>query len=466
MNWNPFHKKSFEPINRGGRVLMSLNEAIDFYFGASISEYDRVSMIKAGKGAVYSASNFISNSVASQELKLITNKPTRASSTKFTKRQKEYLISNKSGVSSRIKDIDSVQEITEHPVLDLLKNVNSYSDGFKFMAQSEFQKCLIGACYWYVIRIEGGEPIKNGLHLLPSEQVVITEKKGKDDYGNDYFREIESYNIGKTPYKPYEIIPFSYVNPRVDGDQWKYGMSPLESVIAEYNIAGKLKDLLYDYAKNKPGSQVYVETAIDKGNYTEEQKKAMKEAFAKFRSGNIEADTVMIFDNGAKLTEIPSSAKDLPFLDNLKGFREFIFNAYQVPLSLVEMSGSNRAIQDRQDTQYLTHCIYPKLQMIQSTFNSFLIPMYADLERQGAFFVYENCIPSDELAEMKLHTGYIQSGIRSINEVRAEKDWEPVDGGDVNYIPSTYVPLTQAGQTPESQGKAFAEGVKKGLESE
>jgi len=460
MKWQ-FWKKDFTPIN-DRRLLVSINEAIDTFFGYNISGTDRVSLIKAGQGAVYSASAFISNSVASQKLKLITNKPTRTGQ-KLTRKQKDYLISNKSGVANRIKSADDMQEIESHAVLDLLANVNDYIDGFKFMAQSEFQKCLCGNSYWYVPRLtEKSEPLE--LHLLPPESVVIKEDKGKDKYGNDLFRAIKSYDVGKTSYESWKVIPFSYVNPRVDGDNWMYGMSPLESVIAEYNISGKLKDLLYDYAKNKYGSQIYVETAIDKGNFTEEQKKQMKEAFAQFRSGNTKADQVMVLDNGAKLTEIPSSAKDLPFLDNLKGFREFIFNAYQVPLSMVEMSGSNRAVQDRQDTQYLQHCIYPKLQMIQSTLNSWLIPMYADLDKQGAFFVYEDCIPEDELAEMKLHTGYMQSGIRSINEIRADKDWAPVDGGDVNYIPSTYVPITQAGQTPEEQGEDFAKGVKKGLE--
>lgn len=457
MKWQ-FWKKDFTSIV-DRRMLTSINGAIDAYFGLNVSGSSRESLMQAGRGAVYSGSTFISNTVASQELKLITSKPTRAKNNhKFTKKQKEYLISNKSGIANHIKSIDEVQEIEKHSVIDLLRNINSYTDGFKFMAQSEFQKCLCGNSYWYVIRMnENSDPLE--LHLLPPEQVIIKDKKG-----NESFRMIESYDAGKTSYKPFEIIPFSYVNPRVDMDNWKYGMSPLESVIAEYNISGKLKDLLYDFAKNKPGSQVFVETAIDKGNFTEEQKLAMKEAFKKFRSGNLNADQIMILDNGAKLTEIPSSAKDLPFGDNLRLFREFIFNAYQVPMSLVEMTGSNRAVQDRQDTQYLQHCIYPKLMMIQSTLNSFLIPMYKDLVNQGAMFVYENCIPEDEQSEMKLHTGYVQSGIKTINEVRADMELEAVDGGDVNYIQSTYTPITQAGQTPQQQGKEFAEGIKKVLE--
>ena len=458
MNWK-FWKKDFTPID-DRRLLMSINGAIDSYFGLNVSGTDRASLMQAGKGAVYSASAFISNCVASQELKLISTKPTRSNNTKFTKKQKEYLISKKSGVADRIKDIDNIQEIEEHLVLDLLKNVNNYTDGFKFMAQSEFQKCLCGNCFWYVIRAsENLPPIENGLHLLPSEQVIVTEKKGKDENGNTYFREIDKYSIGKTDYKPYEIIPFSYVNPRVDGDNWKYGISPLESVIAEYNISGKLKDLLYDFAKNKPGSQVFLETQVDQSDYNPDQKKSIKEAFKKFRSGSMTVDEIMILDKGAKLTEIPSSARDLPFGDNLKLFREFIFNAYQVPLSLVEMSGSNRSIQDRQDTQYLVHCIYPKLMMNQSVLNSWLIPIYPDLVTQKAFFVYENCIPEDEQAEMRLNTGYVQSGIKNINEIRANLELPSVDGGDVNYIPSTYAPLSQAGQTAPQQVRDVIDAV-------
>lgn len=419
-------------------------------------------MIKAGKGFVQTCCTYISNTVASQELKLYTPVKQTRGTKDVDKLTKKYLASKLSGVNHRIKSLDEVQEIEGHESLKLLEDVNPRDYGFLLMSEFVYQLCLIGNSFWYVIGADSGVKKPQRIELLPSELVNIIEKQGKDKDNNAYLRDIDHYEIGGTSYTPNEIIHFRFPNPEKAGDQWKYGKSQLEAVIAEYNISGKLKDLQYDFAKNKPGNMVYLQTDKEEKDYSKEQKDAIKQAYSEYTAGNPNMK-LMVVDKAGKLLEIPHSAKDLPFIVNLKGFREFIFNAYKVPISFVENDG-NRAVQDKQDTQFKTYCIHPILMMCQSVLNSFYIPMFPDLK--GCFFAYENCIPEDKLNQLKLDVGYVQSGIWSINDVLIEQGKKPVDGGDVRYIPANYVPITQAGQTPAQQGKEFAEAVKKGLESD
>jgi phage portal protein BeeE len=237
--------------------------------------------------------------------------------------------------------------------------------------------------------------------------------------------------FGDTDYKPDEIVHFSLVNPNEDG--WKTGMSPLEAVMEDDQLMNQIKSLRNELAKTKPGTSFYIEWDKDAKQITPDQRDAIKKAIAEYRAGKQKFDETLSIPNGGKLVAIPMIGSDIPFQTDMMILREFIANAYKVPITKF-MSASNRAERDTSNVEYYASAVTPPLIEIQETMNSFYIPQFTTDTNQ--FFAFDDCIPDDEALQMRIDTGYLASGVLSIDEVRYNRNFgESIDGGNVHYIP-------------------------------
>lgn len=441
---NPFRKKSFEAISEQ-RLGVTLSQIIDGLF-PDLIRGRKSALIKASIGTVYACISFISADASQVPLRLYTtSKSSNLKTTKIHRKTLEHLKSNRSGIAYRIKGLDEVEEITEHEALKLLWNPNNYTHSARLVSHTLWRLLLTGDAYWYLTKGALDKP--NGIHILQPEDCTINEKKNG-------FREIESYRFGNTEYKPDEIVHFSLVNPR---DPYKYGMSPLDSVIEDYNLMGRLKALRNELAKTKPGTSFYIETDKDTKDMKIQQ---IKEAIKQYRLGQVKVDEVLNI-TGGRLVPIPMIGADIPFQSDLAILRELICNAYKVPITKF-MSASNRAERDLSRVEYYESCIMPHLVDYQETLNNFYLPQFPDTENM--FFAFENCVPDDQALQMRLDTGYVQTGIRTINEIRYERNFgEAFDGGDVPYIPANMIPLGQ--EAIEQQVRAIIDGVMKEMKN-
>jgi len=450
---NPFsRKKAFDPIPEA-RVMMTLSALVGTMF-PDIDASKKSHLIRASRGTVYACVQFIANDFAMVPVNLYTIKTSGKPTRSVSQTTKSFMLSKASGVNYRLRKDMDVEQIEAHEAIDLLETVNDYSDGYGLKNLTTQHQCLVGDAYWWVRPKTTQTPLD--IHILEPDQVDIIPSKTE-------FRTINKYKYGDTMIEPEEVIHFKYPNP---SDPFKYGMSPLESIIDEYNLAGKLRALLADLAKNKSGMMMYIERLADKLPYTKEQADSIKSSVANMRTGNISVDDIMILSQGDKLTEIPNQNKDMPFDANFKMLRELICNAFQVPVSLLTES-STRATQTTQRVQYFESCIQPKIISYVQTLNSYYLPMFnAGKPVMDMYFMAENCVPNDEKLQMEVETGWIRGGVKTPNEVRLELNLKSDPNGDILYSPAS---MTPAGQEPvggpiTNEAKALADGIIKELE--
>jgi HK97 family phage portal protein len=420
------------------------------------------SYFDANEGHVYTFANMISTAVALTTVRLYIKKRGKTTSTKaLNDKQVKWLFSERSGVKNILKSVmpEDVEEVTDHPIIALLDRPNKNDKtGFNLRQRTEYHQLLSGNGYQWMPHLQNREPV--AIHLLSSANVKI-ETDDKEEY-HKVVKYKETINGKLKEYEPEEIIHFKYA-----ATDWLYGLSPLEAAMKYINLDHSLLMLLMDIAGNRLGMELFLKAVSEMGgktvkNYTEEQKKAVKQMFSDFRTGNIKSNEVPFLDADLSLEQIPNSNKDLPFTDNMKLFREFIAGVFGIPLSMLTQESSNRAVANTGKTQFAEYTILPKLIRYCDSITVSLLPMFKGTE--GMFFAADDPVPDNFEMEANVYSKLVGAGILSPDEARLEFDYESMDGGDMLYMPSTMTPITQVGQTPQQQGEDFAKGVKKGLE--
>lgn len=414
----PFIKKSINQ-DREYYIIRQMVDAI-FPYSANKSE-----LMRRAKGTVYACCTYIANDACRVPLKLYTTKPSSKSS-KISKAKTEYLKSDMSGIGYRLKAVDEVEEVADDDALQLLWKPNNYISYSRLFSLTLFHLLLTGDAYWQLAK--GPMDIPRAIHVMPPDQCQITEKK-------DAFREIERYTFGKTNYTPEQIIHFTLLNPAEDG--WKSGMSPLQSVLEDDKIMEQIRALRKSLADTNPTTSFYVEQDKD-AKLTPDQRESLKKAITEYRLGKQKFDDVMVV-SGGKLVPFPTAGSDIPFQTDMTILREFIANAYKIPITKFT-SASNRAERDTSNIEYYASAVTPHLIELQEMLNSFYLPAFNT--DNNLFFAFDDCIPDDEALQMRVDTGYVNAGIKTINEVRYERNFgEGVDGGDDHYIPSNMMPI-------------------------
>lgn len=417
------------------------------------------SYVDANVGHVYTLANMISAAVALTTVRLYTKSNKKPSSTKvLSDKQAKWLFSERSGAKNVLKSVmpEDVVEITDHPMIALLDRPNKNDKtGFNLRQRTEWYQLLIGNAYQWYPQLEGREPMR--IHLLYSQGVEIEVGDGQ----NDDYREVKQYieidKGKKRTFTPDEIIHFKYA--AID---WLYGMSPLEAAMQYINLDYALLLLLKDIAGNRLGMELFLKAVSEIGgqkvkNYTEEQKKAIKQLFSDFRTGNINSDQVPFLDADLTLEQVPNSNKDLPFGDNMKLFREFTANIFGVPLSMLTQESSNRAVAGTGKTQFAEYTILPKLIRYCDSINVGLVPMFKNTD--GMFFVADDPVPENFEMEANVYAKLVGAGILTPDEARQEFEYGNSDGGDLLYMPSTMQPLGQ--NVIADQVRAVIDSVKK-----
>lgn len=450
---NPIKRilKGFQPLpTPRDRVIMTMRQLVDVMF-PDIDGGNKSKLMLAGTGTVYACVNLIADSCAMEAPRLYTeNKRTGIRTRQLDKKQKAYFERR-----FPTKAVDNIEEVTEHPALKLLWKPNQRQTQVAFNRLTWEHELQAGDCFLYLPRLaETSEPQE--INVLPANTEIV-EKKGRNELGNEYFREIDYYQLGNTHYPPYEVIHYVYA---YDPEKiWTYGKSPLQAIVSEYNISGHLKANLEDRAKTKFGSEVIIEKG-EKSRYTPEQITQIKEQIAAYRTGNVNADQIMFLENGDKLVSVPLADKDLPYDSNLKYLMERICNAYKVPVSMFTES-STRSVQATQDKQYLSHCITPRLKHREENLNYFYLPMFKNTD--GMYFAYDSVIPEDDKLLAEIEERLIRVGAMTPNEARYRRNLDALPGGDQLYMDSSLVPV---GVNVEDEAKALIDGVAKAMKGD
>jgi len=349
--------------------------------------------LKAATGWVYACISAIADEVASIELKLF-------------KRTK-----------------DGIEEVKEHELLDLLYKVNNFTTKFDHFWLTQSYLELTGEAPW-LLELQGGKPV--AVYLLRPDKITVKFDKSKGDVSG------YSYDVGfgkKVSFEKEEIIFLKYPNPLKPFR----GRGTLEAVAQTVDLDNYAEkwNVNFFYNAARPDAVLTTDQKL-----TPEQIKRLKNQWEKqFRGINNRAK-LAVLEAGLQYKQIQLSQKDMDFLEQQRFSRDKILSIFRVPKPVVAITDDvNRANAEAASYAFARWTIRPKMKKIVEQLNEFLVPYFGD----ELFLDFDDPVPENLEAKLKVYESGLKNGWLTINEVREEQNRPPAEGGDEIYLPMNLI---------------------------
>jgi len=442
---------AIKAMARGGTTQNRLQYLPDWYYERELATPGNyTSLLNAYKSWVYVCASRNAVSFASFPLRLYVAKPAKSKmlveTRPISKETKKFLYSKEMGHLDRyLRKAIEVEEVLEHPFIELMKNVNPFMNEFELKEMTCLNQELTGNNYWYLLN--NGMDLPKQVWIVPPDKMKIIPSK--EEFIKGYLYE---NGLDEVAFDKLEIIHFKYPSPT----STYYGMSPISAVTHAYNINENM---------NTYESSLFSNMAMPSGILTTELPVNDQE-FIRItnewnqRYGGVKkSGKTAILTNGLKYQPITFSPKELSFLSGRKVTKEEIANAYGQSTALFDKD-ANRANSDNATYMFMKDTISPRHRRCEQKINEQILPRYDD----KLFCAFENCVPEDKEFKQKVRTDGVNTYI-TVNEIRQEEGKEDVEGGDQLYVSSLLMPL---GIIPEEReleelSKKIAERVKEKL---
>jgi len=368
-----------------------------------------------------------------------------------SKEQSDYLA--KSPTTSRFaRTSQEIVEVLEHPVLDLLRRVNSNMNQFDLFELSFLHQELFGNAYWWIMRDPSGLPVEIW-PLMPQNIKIIPSKQA--------FIEAYEYTISSTEkerFEPDEIVHFKYVNPKNS----YYGMGPLQACVTAADLSQYMNQYEAHLMLNQGRPDIAIILPADSRKPPEAEQKRVERYFRQKYGGFKNAGKPIWLYGGADIKQVSITPKEMAYLQGRKATMNEIAAVFGVPVSKLTTDDVNRANAEAGDYRYLKDTVLPRLRKFEQKLNEKLLPMYG---QENLFVSFDNPVPEDREYRLKELKTHLETGYASINQERAIDGKDPVDWGDVPLLPMNLMPITSSGGATQgdNQGKSRTKGAKRHL---
>lgn len=394
--------------------------------------------LKYFMGWVYTATILNANAAASVPLRLYvrnkrgtklfnTRKPDRAR-IKYLRGDLDERPSSR--IVRKVADFnDDFEEVTEnHPVLDVLQDVNPWMNGFDLTTLRFVYLQLTGNAYLHPVVNESGIPEE--LWIMPSQWVEIMPGKPDTDIFIDGYYYGKDSNI-KQEFMPEEVIHFKLPNPR----DIFYGMGKIEAGwnIVQQDKAAHIMDLSLYQNHARPDYAVLV-----KSGYNEKAFERAEQVLNDKLQGPRNAGKFVTFSGDTEIIPLAWPPKDLGGKEEIL---EEIAGVFGVPITKLKANDPNRSNAEQGDAGWMKDTILPMIRYDEDKLNEQYLPMFGI--EDDAFLAYDNPVPKDRTFERETRVGYVTSGIITRNEARQELGMDDVEGGDELLVPQGTIPIDQ-----------------------
>lgn len=313
----------------------------------------------------------------------------------------------------------SVEEVRDHPLLDLLAQVNPVHNQFDLLELTQLALEIHGIAYWLLEGAGGPRTPPVRIWPLPAHLVVPVRDPGSP-------RLLDRYEYrGATPrtFAPETILAFRCPDPR---DPYLGGLSPLRACFEQAALASEfaaMKRTLYENA----GLPSALLTPTE-GIAADERDRLERAWHQRFSGGG--HGQALVTDVDFKVTLLSRSLGDLAALADMKATKEDIANAFGVPLPFLS-GATNLANMQAADHLHKTLAILPRLRRRDDKLNEVLVPLF---DPAGSLYLAsDDPTPRNRAFALAQEKADLALGVRTINEVRAARGLAPVAWGDAPY---------------------------------
>jgi len=430
----------------GGWNITNYQSGKAYYPDVSYKE-----LVKRYSSWVYTCASKNAISCAQIPLRLYAAKPARKTKALFPTRRVEpkrlaYLAKSPS-TFNYVRKAEEIEEVVEHPFLNLLKSVNDFTNQFDLLELMFLFQELCGNAYWHISR-DNKLGVPNEIWPLYSQYVRIIPDKRRFIAKYEFvITEAEKHIID-----PANIVHFKYINPQ---DAF-YGIGPLQAAVVAADLSNNMNTFESTLFANRARPDMALilppEAAAPPAD---EIKRIEKKWFQKFR-GVKNTGKLAVLTGGAELKPISLTPKEMSFLQGRKATREEIAAIFGVPLSMLTTESVNRANAETGEYSYMKNTILPRTRRAEQKMNEKLLPMYDT----RLFCAFDNPVPEDKEYRLKEIKDRLTTGMTSINEERQQDGLDEVEWGDEPIMPMNMRPLSTELPTPQLMAPKPEKGIK------
>jgi len=342
----------------------------------------------------------------------------------------DLIASNVSTNKFHLYDIrkDEKKIVVNHPLLKLLQRPNKYQTTTDLIYQISSQIDITGVSYLYPVKSIDGS---NYLELWVLNPYRVKVIKGTDDIVSHYIYRKEKG--GETRFELNELIEIK----RPDPFDITKGLSTIQK--AKYEIEGVLNAVQWN-------SNFFSNGAMPSGILTTDQQmtdesfdRLDKEWRTKYE-GASNAHKTLLLDGGLRWEQVTLKQKDMDFIKQREFSRDEILAIFGVPKSILYANDVNRANAEAGKYFFAEYTLSPRLDLIFEKLNIFYLSLFKGTE--GFELQPENPVPENVEQQLMRKEKSVNRWL-TVNEVRQEDGYEPLDGGDILYLPTNLVPSGQ-----------------------
>jgi HK97 family phage portal protein len=337
-------------------------------------------------------------------------------------------------LAPRLAKAACIEEVTEHPLLTLLRQVNPVHNAFDLWELTTMYQEVHGCAYWllrfdpfgvpreiWVLPSQHMSAVRSSLSLVSSPLPFATDNGQRTtDVAYEYRHGGQMHR-----YAADEIVHFRYPDPR---QPYSAGLSPLKACWEHATLSSDYTAFRQARFANRAIPDAIVSPDETIGD--EERDRLEQEWNAKFRRGG--NGRVVVAESGLKVQLLNQSLGDLAALAEQGATKEAICNAFHVPIAFLT-SQTNLANLQASQTQHMTLGIRPRLVRRDEKLNEQLIPLYDPTGR--LFLASDDPVPADADQGRQQMEQDLKYGVITVNEARAAKGLPPVTWGDVPWLP-------------------------------
>jgi HK97 family phage portal protein len=351
--------------------------------------------------------------VASVPLRLYVRGGTRRFPTRELQPGQRRFLQGRRGKAGAMMMGDDVEEVLQHPLLDLLDRPNGFMTGRDLIELTVIFEELTGNAYWWLTQGQLGT-VGQVWPMFPQWTKIVPDAEAF----------VRGYKYGKSEqdsvfYDEAEVVHFRYPNPN---DAY-YGMGPLQAALSAVDRSryqGEYEEALYRN-HGRPDGLVSVARAV-----TPEQKRLLEEQWREVYGGTRNAGKVAFLWGDMKFSPLNFSPRDAGVLASAKYSREEIADIFGLPPTKLEISQA-RAEAEAGNYSYMAETIAPKCTRLEDQLNEELAPLYDE----RLFVAFDDCVPQNRELRLKEIDTRLSTGLTTINEERAMEGLPPVDWGEV-----------------------------------
>ena len=318
---------------------------------------------------------------------------------------------------------ERIEEVTDHPLLELLRQVNPETNAFDLWELTTLSQEVLGVAYWLLEPGPLGVPV--GIWPLPAHQVTPQRQPDSPRLVDVYvFR-----GAGREErLAPERVIAFRYPDPRAP---YPAGLSPLRACFEQARLLGDLTSFRREKFENHaiPDALICPDQILGE----EERDRLERQWNQRLRAGG--AGRVLFAESALRVQLLQHSMGDLAALADLRATREDVANCFHIPLAFLTSETNLANLQAAQE-QHARQAILPRLRRRDEKLNEQLIPLYDPSGR--LFLASDDPVAANREQETRERELELKYGVVTINEARSEQGLPAVPWGDAPWLPTLW----------------------------